>query len=211
MHQIIRVLLLVLPILALIPMGPIEASPNTENSLTMLLLPFQLALKMPKSGYLLVTMPNYLTAVTPTSCKLVNTTIVLECTNFQTPLLTGLTVTSASMALTNPNINAMLSVIIRSDTALVEGTTYYLQVALTNVIPSTSRLSDSFEFYSISYNGIIYEQNWNFGQVLYQDPQTNNLAVSNLTSLITVLPSTTSTLQVSITIGVNVASTKVFT
>jgi hypothetical protein len=206
MKQIVKVLLLLLPVWSLVPVGPIELSPNTENSPSVYLFPFKLSKNLPKSGYLLITMPNYQTAITPTSCKLVNTSIALECTNFQTPTLTSLTVTSSSLATACPNIDPMLTMIISSDTDLTAGTSYYLQVILANVIPSTSILSNSFEFYSVSYNSIVYEQNWNFGQVMYQPRQTNVLTINNLTSLTAVLPGSLSILQASITINANVAS-----
>lgn len=206
MQQIIKVALVLLPVWCLVPIGPIELSPNTENSPSVYLFPFKLSRSLPQTGYLLITMPNYQTAVTPTSCKLVNTSVTLDCTNFQTPTLTGLTVTASSMATPAPNINPMLTVLVRSDTALAASTNYYLQVVLSNVIPSTNTLSDSFEFYSVSFNSIIYEQNWNFGQVMYQIRQTNSLTINNLVSLTSVLPGTTSILQASVTINIAVTS-----
>lgn len=206
MQQIIKALILLAPVCALIAVGPIEVSPNTENSPSVYLFPFKLSKALPNSGYLLVTFPNYQTAVTPTSCKLVNTSFALACTNFQSPTL-SFGVTSALLATVNPNISPMLTVIVDSDAALAANTNYYLQVVLTNVIPSTASLSDSFELYSVSYNGIVYEQNWNFGQVEFLSRQTNVLAVSNLSSLAAVMPGTTSILQIDINVGVNVAST----
>jgi len=98
-----------------------------------------------------------------------------------------------SIASVNPNINATVTVLITTDTELMASTDYYLQIVLSNVIPSTSELSNSFEMYSVSWNSIIYEQNWNFGQVEYQSRQTNTLTVSMLSSLSAVLPGSTST------------------
>lgn len=89
---------------------------------------------------------------------------------------------------------------------LTKNTNYYLQIVLTNVVPSTGKKSDSFEFYSVSGNSIIYEQNWNFGQVEYQPTQTYTLAVNSLASLTSVLPSSTSTFLIDITINRTVQS-----
>lgn len=110
------------------------------------------------------------------------------------------------MLAVNPNINAQLTIVIDSNTQLASSTNYYLQIVLTNVVPSTGKLSYSFEFYSVSANSIIYEQNWNFGQVQYQPTQTNTLAINNLRDLSSVLPSSSSTFQIGITIGVAVQS-----
>lgn len=199
-------LLVAAPALCLVSTGPIEVSPNTENSPSVYLIPFVLSRSLPTTGYLLFTLPNYASAVIPTSCKLVNTSINLQCTNFLTPTLTGLTITASGLATVNPNINATVTVLIDSDSALSASTNYYLQIVLSNVIPSTGELSDSFEMYSVSWNGIIYEQNWNFGQVEYQARQTNNLGVSLLSSLSAVTPGSTSVFQIDITIGINVTT-----
>lgn len=119
MLQIIKAFLFVAPIYAIIAVGPIEVSPNTENSPSVYLFPFKLSKNLPNTGYLLVSFPNYQTAVTPTSCKLVNTSITLACTNFLNPLLSGLTVTSSSLTVVNPNINSIMTVLIDSDANLV--------------------------------------------------------------------------------------------
>jgi hypothetical protein len=200
-------LLLFSPTLNLISAGPIEISPNTENSPSVYLIPFSLSQALPTSGYLLFTMPNYASAIIPISCKMVNTSINLLCTNFLTPTLNGITINTTSMATVNPNINATVTVLIDSDTILAASTNYYLQIVLSNVIPSTAELSDSFEMYSVSANSIIYEQNWNFGQVEYQPGQTNILAVSLLSSLSSVMPGSTSIFQADITISIPVQST----
>jgi hypothetical protein len=205
--SLLLLLAVVGPVVCLVSTGPIEVSPNTENSPSVYLIPFVLSRSLPQTGYLLFTMPNYASAVIPTSCKLVNTSINLQCTNFLSPTLTGLTITAASINTVNPNINATVTVLIDSDTALTASTNYYLQIVLSNVIPSTAEISDSFEMYTVSWNSIIYEQNWNFGQVEYQVRQTNNLGVSMLSSLSTVLPGSTSTFQVGITIGIPVTTT----
>lgn len=71
-RHIACLLLLFAPALSLVAVAPIELSPNTENSPSVYLFPFKLAKKLPSSGYLLVTFPNYQSAVTPTTCKMVN-------------------------------------------------------------------------------------------------------------------------------------------
>ena len=166
--SLLLLLAVVCPVVCLVITGPIEVSPNTEHSPSVYLIPFVLSRSLPQTGYLLFTMPNYASAVIPTSCKLVNTSINLQCTNFLSPTLTGLTITAASINTVNPNINATVTVLIDSDTALTASTNYYLQIVLSNVIPSTAEISDSFEMYTVNWNSIIYEQNWNFGQVEYQ-------------------------------------------
>lgn len=91
-HIILVVLLLLCPTTPIIAVGPIEASPNTENSPSVYLFPFKLDKPLPTSGYLLVTMPNYVSAITPTTCKLANTSIVLSCCNLRTPTIPSLTI-----------------------------------------------------------------------------------------------------------------------
>ena len=67
-----------------------------------------------------------------------------------------------------------------------------------------AQISPSMEIYLINKDGLVYEENLNFGPVVYKPPQTNLLDVSILTDLSQNSPGTLSTLKAEITISVPV-------
>jgi hypothetical protein len=66
---------------------------------------------------------------------------------------------------------------------LLPGTTYSLQLHLYNVVPNIEMISPSVEMYTVSTDGLVYEQNPNMGAVINAKPNTHLLTVSILNSL----------------------------
>jgi hypothetical protein len=170
------------------------------------LVPFTLSKAIPTNSYILVTMDWYTPPLTPYNCILVNTTIPISCTNLASPTFT-LTINTAQVLKFNPLLSTANTVAIQVGSNLLANTNYALQLHLFNVIPNIQKISPSIEIYTISYNGLIYEANSNFGVVVNNPPITNLMAVSILNTLSANAPGSTSTLRAEVTIGQAITTT----
>jgi hypothetical protein len=185
---------------ALEPAGDIRLFPNTENSPSIYLLPFTLIKALPSKSYILVTMDWYAAALDPYNCMLVNSSITVTCTNLVSPTF-PLTITTAQVLKFNPKLVTAKTVAVLINSNLLANTAYYLQLHLYNVIPSIQKISPSIEIHTVSYNGLVYEANSNFGSVVNNPPITNLMGVSILNTLSANSPGSTSTLRAEVTIG----------
>jgi hypothetical protein len=142
----------------------------------------------------------YSSALSPYNCLLVNTSISVSCTNLASPSF-PLTITTAQIAKFNPKLTPgkTAALLVRSN--LLANTQYVLQLHLYNVIPNIQHMSPSIEMYTVSYNGLIYETNTNFGAVINNPPQTNLMTVSVLNDLSAKSPGASVTLRAEVSIG----------
>lgn len=185
---------------ALKPTADIQLFPNTESSPSLYLIEFTLETALPSLSYLLIGMDWYTSAVTPYNCLLVNTSIAVRCTNFQTPSFT-LTASTTSFQKFNSILATNKVVVVELGSNLLPATKYSLQLHLYNVVPNIQKISPSVEMYTVSANGLIYEQNPNMGAVINAKPNTQLLAVSILNDLSANSPGSSSTLKAEIMIG----------
>jgi hypothetical protein len=209
MKTLVRVVLILLLLTlgsSLIASGDIKLFPNTENSPSIYLLPFTLSKALPSNSYILVTMDWYSSSLTPYNCILVNTTITVACTNLVAPTF-PLTITTAQILKFNSKLSTTKTIAILVSSNLLAGTQYALQIHLYNVIPNIKQISPSIEMYTISYNGLIYEANSNFGAVVNNPQITNLMGVSILNSLSANTPGSISTLRAEVTIGQAISTT----
>jgi hypothetical protein len=208
MKQLIRVVLICLfaaNAFSLIASGDIQLFPNTETSPSIYLLPFTLSKAVPSNSYILVTMDWYSASLSPYNCILVNTTIAVSCTNLASPTF-SLTITTAQILKFNSKLPTTKTIAILIGSNLLPNTEYALQVHLYNVIPNIKKISPSIEMYTISYNGLIYEANSNFGAVVNNPQTTSLMGVSILNSLSANSPGSISTLRAEVTIGKDVST-----
>lgn len=192
--------LLLASALALAPAGNIGLYPDTENSPSIYILPFTIAKALPSNSYLLVTMDWYSTSLLPYNCILVNSSIAIACTNLAAPTF-PLTITTAQVLKLNPLLATSKTVAVLVQSNLLPNTVYSLQLHLYNVVPNIQKISPSIEMYTVSYNGLVYEANANFGSVVNNPPITNLMGVSILNALSSNAPGSTSTLKAEVTIG----------
>jgi hypothetical protein len=198
--EAVLVLLLSICSQGLIASGDIQLFPNTQNSPSIYLLPFTLSKALPSNSYILVTMDWYSASLIPYNCILVNTSITVACTNLAAPTF-PLTITTAQILQFNSKLPTTKTVAISVSSNLLPNTAYALQLHLYNVIPSIQKISPSIEMYTVSYNGLIYEANPNFGPVINNLPLTNLMGVSILNDLSANSPGSTSTLKAEVAIG----------
>jgi hypothetical protein len=197
----ILIISLVVPLInGLAPAGDIRLFPNTENSPSIYILPFTLTKALPSNSYILVTMDWYTASLTPYNCILVNSSITVSCTNLATPTF-PLTITTAQVLKFNPKLSTTNTVAVLINSNLLPDTAYSLQLHLYNVIPAIQKISPSIEMCTVSYNGLIYEANSNFGSVVNNLPITNLMGVSILNPLSSNSPGSTSTLRAEVTIS----------
>lgn len=96
---------------ALTPTEDIQLFPNTENSPSLYLIRFKLNKALPSLSYLLVAMDWYSSPLLPYNCALINTTIAVRCTNFQTPTF-GLTASTTNFEKFNAILDTSKVVVI---------------------------------------------------------------------------------------------------
>ena len=192
--------LLLLNVKALSPVGDIQLFPNTENSPSLYLISFTLKTALPTDSYLLVGMDWYTSDLTPHSCQIVNTSISITCTNFNSPAFT-LSITTADFARFNSILSPTKMVAIKLGNNLLQGTTYTLELHLLNVVPNIQKISPSIEMYTMSSTGLVYEENPNMGALINSPPNTHLLSVSVLNDLSATSPGTTSTMRAQVTIN----------
>lgn len=142
----------------------------------------------------------YSTSLLPYNCIIVNSTINIACTNLASPTF-PLTITTAQVLKLNPLLSTAKTVAVLVQSNLLPNTVYSLQLHLYNVVPNIQKISPSIEMYTVSYNGLVYEANSNFGSVVNNPPITNLMGVSILSTLSTNAPGSTSTLKAEVTIG----------
>lgn len=135
----------------------------------------------------------------PRNCYLVNTSISTPCTNLASPTIT-LTISSSSFAKFNTALNASKVVAVQITSSLLANTVYALQVHLYNVVPLIQKISPSVEMYTMSADGLIYEENPNMGAVINNKPITNLMGVSILNTQSANYPGASSTLAAEVTI-----------
>lgn len=88
------------------------------------------------------------------------------------------------MQLHNPSIADDKTLVVDLGTnTLTKDTEYVLQVSLFNPVPNIQKISPSMEFYIVSKNGLVYEENLSYGPVINKPPFNNLLAVSILNDL----------------------------
>ena len=68
------------------------------------------------------------------------------------------------------------------------------------------KISPSVEIYAIDESGLVYEENLNFGSVIYKPPNNNLLDVSVLNDQSANEPGTLSTLRVEVNISIPVST-----
>jgi hypothetical protein len=66
---------------------------------------------------------------------------------------------------------------------LVKDTEYFLQLHLYNTIPSIRKISPSAEIYVVSEEGLVYEENINYGSAIHRPPIDIVLTTSPLNPL----------------------------
>jgi len=190
----------------LAPTRDILLYPNTENSPSLFLISFTLDKALPANSYILVALDWYTTDVTPRNCILVNTSIVTSCTNLASPTFT-LTISASNLASFNSKLASNKVIAVQVGSSLSANTAYSLQLHLYNVVPSIEKISPSVEMYTMSANGLIYEENPNMGAVINSKPITNLMAVSILNSLAANYPGSSSALSAEVTITRPVTTT----
>lgn len=79
-------------------------------------------------------------------------------------------------------------------------------MALHNVVSNMKKISPSVEIYAIDESGLVYEENLNFGSVIYKPPNNNLLDVSVLNDQSANEPGTLSTLRVEVNISIPVST-----
>ena len=140
----------------LAPVGDIKLYPNTESSPSMYLITFTITTALPTDSYLLLGMDWYTSDVNPHSCQIVNTSIAITCTNFNTPTFT-LPFTTADFARFNSILSPTKMVAIKLGSNLLQNTDYALELHLLNVVPNIQKISPSVEMYTMSASGLVYE------------------------------------------------------
>ena len=192
--------LLLLHTHSLNPVGDIQLFPNTENSPSIYLITFKLNIALPTDSYILVGMDWYSSTINPHHCQLVNTTIPVTCTNFNSPSFT-LTISTSDFTRFNSILSPTKMIAIKLGSNLLQDVTYALEIHLLNVVPNIQKISPSVEMYTMSSTGLVYEENPNMGAVINSPPNTHLLGVSILNDLSATSPGTSSTLKAEITIG----------
>ena len=138
----------------------------------------------------------YTAAVSPLNCILVNTSILLNCTNFETPTF-ALTITTNNLLKFNDKMTTLksktMAILVNSN--LAKGTNYYLQLHLHNAIPNIQKISNNIEIYTVSYDGLVYEYNPNFAAVINNVPNSNLMTVTILNDLSLNNPGSSSTMR----------------
>jgi hypothetical protein len=122
----------------------------------------------------------------PYSCNLVNTAIRIRCTNLGTPDF-GYSFTMATLLNFNSQLDSSRTMVIELLDPLPKNVGanagYRLEFGLFNLVENIKKISPSLEMYSLSKNGLIHEENLNFGPVAYKPPITNVLGVSIYTDI----------------------------
>ena len=198
--------LLLLQAQSLSPVGDIQLFPNTESSPSIYLIRFQITTALPTGSFLLVGMDWYSSDLLPHSCQLVNTSIALTCTNFNSPSF-ALPFSTSDFARFNSILSPAKMVAIRLGSNILPSTTYALELHLLNVVPNIQKISPSVEMYTMSETGLVYEENPNMGAVINSPPNTHLLGVSILNDLSTNKPGTTCTLRAQVTISQAISTT----
>ena len=133
--------------------------------------------------------------VSPHSCLLVNTSIAVSCTNLDSPAF-ELSFDPDALLKHNPQLILDRTMLVKLEDGLPSSTEYFFEFSLYNQVENISKISSSMELYLISKDGLVYEENMNFGPVVYRPPLTNLLDVSVLTDLSQNTPGTLSTLKI---------------
>lgn len=146
-------------------------------------------------------------AVDPHQCIFVNESIVISCTNLASPSF-ALTFTYDTMLTHNPQLPDSTTLVIKLDGTLeANNTEHHLQIHLYNSVENLKKISPSLEIYLINKDGLVYEENLNFGSIVYKPPITNILDVSILNDQSQNEPGQLSTLKVEVNISVPVSTT----
>ena len=81
----------------------------------------------------------------------------------------------------NPQLPDDTTLVVKLHNTLeANNTEHHLQIALKNTVSNLKKISPSIEIYAINADGLIYEENLNFGAVTYMPPITDILDVSVL-------------------------------
>lgn len=121
----------------------------------MYLIKFKLDKALPSLSYLFVAMEWYSSALLPYNCALVNTSISVRCTNFNSQTFT-VTASVNNFKKFNDILDRSKVVAVELGSNLLANTTYALQLHLYNVVPNIQKISPSVEMYTISADGLIY-------------------------------------------------------
>ena len=204
---------LVIEVETINPTKDILLYPNTENSPSLFLINFSLDKALPANSYILVAMDWYTSTVRPYNCYLVNSSISTPCTNLASPTF-SLTISTSSLSKFNSILSASKVVVVQITNSFLANTNYALQIHLYNVVPNIQKISPSVEMYTMSSNGLVYEENTNMGIVINSKPITNLMSVSILNTLSANYPGASSSLKAEITITQPIStsiSTLIFT
>jgi hypothetical protein len=136
---------------------------------------------------------------------MVNTTIQLSCTNFGAPTF-PLTITTAELLLHNPSLTYNQTVVVALMSNLVSNTQYNLQIYLYNKVPNIREISPNAEIYVVSKDGLVYEENINYGSAINMPPITNVLSTSVLNDLSTNYPGQYATFKAEFSISQNIST-----
>ena len=111
------------------------------------------------------------------------------------------------MLIHNPQLPDDTTLVVKLHNTLeANNTEHHLQIALYNTVPNLKKISPSIEIYAINPDGLIYEENLNFGAVIYMPPITNLLDVSVLNDQSQNEPGQLSTLKVEVNISIPVST-----
>ena len=85
----------------------------------------------------------------------------------------------------NSQLDTTRTLAILLEDGIAADTEYFLEFTLYNVVENLAKISPSMEVYLINVDGLVYEENLNFGSVVYKSPITALLDVSILNDLST--------------------------
>lgn len=114
------------------------------------------------TSYMMVVLPIFPSAITPYTCTMLGLISIssTSCVNLNASsaaLVNPLTINSTAVNNINPNIQTHLTIVVGFGSILTAGTSYSLQIVLTDNLPSIGALSQSFEMYVISGTGVMQE------------------------------------------------------
>ena len=168
----------------LVPTAEVKLYPNTEASPSLYMISFETDEDMANNEYMLVSLDWIDDPIDPHSCILVNSSKAIECTNLNNPDPDfDLAFSTDALLNHNDQIDLDRTLIVLLKDGLDPNVEYHLEFALHNLVENISKISPSIETYLINRDGLVYEENLNFGAVVYKPPQTNLLDVSILTDL----------------------------
>lgn len=176
---LIHALLAALALAGIVPIDEVKLYPNTEGSPSLYMISFQTTQTMEPGEFMLVNFDWLTLPLNPHDCLLVNTTLDISCTvlddspsDFQ-----------AAIDTYNSQIDPDRTLVVTLTDGLVANTPYYLELTLHNQVENMAKISPSMEVYLLNKDGLVYQENLNFGSIVYKPPITNLLSVSILTSL----------------------------